>query len=258
MKKIRLDEYLVLNGFFKDEKEAQAHIMAGNVLVNDQKIDKSGTLISNQGHIRLLNQKGKYVSRGGDKLESVLSTLPIELKGRVGIDVGISTGGFTDYLIQNGIKRVFGIDVGYGITDHKIRSHPACVLLERMNARMLSKPDLLASAKKHSTPLDEVDNIDLLVMDVSFISVLTLLPVIQGLCQKHCDFLVMVKPQFEANIDEIDKGGVIQSEEKRAVIVERVLTKLLDSGFVLVEKRESLVFGTKGNKEVFFWLKNRS
>ena len=258
MKKIRLNEYLILHGFFKDEKEAQAHIMAGNVLVNDQKINKSGTLISNQSHIRLLNQKGKYVSRGGDKLESVLSTLPILIKGKIGIDIGISTGGFTDYLIQNGIKRVFGIDVGYGITDHKIRSHPACVLLERMNARALSKADLIAAIKKHKTPLYEVDNIDLLVMDVSFISVLTLLPIIKKLCQPHCDFLVMIKPQFEANIDEIDKGGVIQSEEKRAFIIQRVLTKLLNSGFVLVEKRDSLVFGIKGNKEVFFWLKNCS
>ena len=253
---MRIDQYLVLNGFCCDEKEAQAYLMSGNVLVNDQKITKSGTEVSCSSQIRLLGQKKKYVSRGAEKLESALKSMEISIQNRIAMDIGISTGGFTDYLIQHGATRVFGIDVGYGIVDQKIRQNSACVLLERTNARHLKKEDLVRAVKKSKTPLTEIDHIDLVVMDVSFISVTQIMPVLASLCLPSTDFLLMLKPQFEAYRNEIEEGGVIRSQEKREDIISRVLKELSHQGFVCKAKKDSDVLGPKGNIETFVWIKN--
>ncbi len=253
MKKSRLDAVLVDRGLVPSREKAQFLIMTGQVLVNDIKLTKSGHLISPDATIRLLATLPKYVSRGGDKLEGAWKTLQFDIKNRVALDVGISTGGFTDFLIQNGAQHVFGIDVGYGQVDLKVRNHPAVTVAERVNMRNLDRDQLRHHVIKHDGPAALIDIVDLVVMDVSFISVLKVLPSVKSIVP-FGDYIILIKPQFEAERHEVGKGGIIRDMTLVDAIVGRVRTAL-SSEFEWVASCPSPVRGTKGNQEIFAWLR---
>jgi 23S rRNA (cytidine1920-2'-O)/16S rRNA (cytidine1409-2'-O)-methyltransferase len=244
MAKIRLDQHLVQAGFLPTREKAQAYILAGRVWVGDKKIDKCGTPVDPKDPIRVDLPTSQYVSRGGDKLAGAFSQFPVEILGKTALDVGISTGGFTDYLFQQGIKKVVGIDVGYGQVDYKIRMDPRLHLIERTNARHISA-EMLAEYQSE---------IRLVVMDVSFISVTKILPNLAQLLHPDTDYIILIKPQFESQKSEIGKGGIIKDETIRQGILDRV-TQELSPHFQKLGECNSPITGTKGNQEAFFWLK---
>jgi 23S rRNA (cytidine1920-2'-O)/16S rRNA (cytidine1409-2'-O)-methyltransferase len=254
MAKVRLDNLLLEKNLADSLKISQSLIICGNVLVNDLKITKSGHLVDPDSNIRILKESSKYVSRGGEKLAGAHQAFGFIIKDRIALDVGISTGGFTDFLLQNGIKFVFGIDVAYGLIDYKIRQNNRLVLLERTNARTLELDMLKKALKKRPELLENLSEIDLVVMDVSFISILKVLPAIKQIVKSETDYIILVKPQFEAEKEQIEEGGLITKPEVHHEILQKVKEKLAELGFVLKAECESPIFGTKGNKEFFFWL----
>lgn len=254
MKKIRLDHLLVQTQIAVTREKAQALIMAGLVLVNDQKIDKSGQLVPEDAQVRLLGAPSPYVSRGGEKLEGAYRAFGFSMQGKTVLDVGISTGGFSDFLFQNGANYVFGVDVGYGQTDLKVRNNPHLILLERTNARDITEEILRKSAQKQGFSPELVKDIALVVMDVSFISVTKVLPVMASFVSKEADYIVLIKPQFEAEKHQIGKGGIVKDPLIQQAILEKV-EGALSGLFTVVERCPSPIKGTKGNQEYFFWLK---
>ncbi len=270
MSKIRLDNYLKqIQPEFSLEK-IKAFIMDGKVLVNEQKITKVGSLVKTDSKIRLLDQKIKYVSRGGEKLAGAIDKFKINIKDRIAMDIGVSTGGFTDYLLQNGVKRVFAIDVAYGDIAYSLRIDPKVVLLERTNARYLTKGEFLHQIQNEkylcrdkSMCLSNLNQenfnyaqyINLVVMDVSFISILKIMPAIKGLVLPNCEYVILIKPQFEADKSEIGEKGIITDPKIHEQILERVKTKLHDMGFKVKGVCDSPILGVKGNKEFFFYIK---
>ncbi len=241
MKK-RLDQVLVEKGLFESRTKAQAEIMAGNILVKEQKIDKAGTLIDEDSPIRLLGERLKYVSRGGLKLEGALDDFKVDPKGKICLDIGASTGGFTDCLLQRGAAKVYAVDVGYGQLDLKIRNNKKVVVIEKTNARGLTTEDIK-------------DNISLCVMDVSFISILKVLPALKELLSDDGEIVSLVKPQFEAEKGQVGKGGVIRDDSIRETIVEKVINGSKELGFTVIGKTDSPITGADGNKELFVHLK---
>jgi 23S rRNA (cytidine1920-2'-O)/16S rRNA (cytidine1409-2'-O)-methyltransferase len=254
--KIRLDNLLLSRDLVISLNQAAALIMSGHVLVDEMKINKCGQIISTEAKIRILKKIPKYVSRGGEKLEGAHKSLNFEIKDKVALDIGISTGGFTDYLLQNEAKLVFGVDVSYGIVDNKIRTNKKVVLIERKNARYLSKEDLEKSIKKRPEILPLLNNISLVVMDVSFISVTKILPIIKELVSKDADYIILIKPQFEAPRELVGEKGIIKDPQIQQEIINTVEQKLASS-FKLIKKCPSPIQGTKGNKEFFFCLKGK-
>ncbi len=254
--KIRLDKAVLEQFPTLTREKAQFVIMAGQVLVDDIKQDKCGTQVSTSATIRLLNDFPKYVSRGGNKIEGAFSEFDIDIAGKIAMDVGISTGGFTDYLFQNGIKSVFGIDVGYGQLDHKIRQNPNLFLLERTNARTYTPSDLEKATEKSPVFSEDRQHISLVVMDVSFISVTKVLPALIPFTLPETDFVILIKPQFEAERSEIGKGGIVKDPETQQLIINRV-RETLSPLFTCVKTCFSPITGTKGNQEYFFWLKKK-
>lgn len=255
-KKIRLDHLLVEQQFAPTREKAQALIMCGLILVNDKKIDKSGQLVPEDALIRILGNAYPYVSRGGEKLEGAHQAFQFSIAGKTALDVGLSTGGFSDFLLQNQVEYLFGVDVGYGQTDLKVRNNPKLAILERSNARELTKDMLRGAAEKSLVPPEQVDQISLVVMDVSFISVTKVLPTIQTLTQPDTDYIVLIKPQFEAEKSQIGKGGIVKDADTQKEILDKVAEKL-SSQFLLMQSCYSPIKGTKGNQEYFFWLKNK-
>jgi 23S rRNA (cytidine1920-2'-O)/16S rRNA (cytidine1409-2'-O)-methyltransferase len=241
--KLRLDKLLVDRGLAASRERAQALVLAGKVLVNEQKIEKSGAQVEQDAVIRLLGEDLKYVSRGGLKLERALEHWHIHVAGKVCLDVGASTGGFTDCLLQHGAARVIAIDTGYGQMDFKLRQDPRVRLLEKTNARYLS---------------DEVlaEKLDLIVIDVAFISAaLVLPPVVNAAFPKaHEDrhgrqVIVLVKPQFEAGREFVGKGGIVRDEAAQLAAVEKVKTAFLGLGCTHTDVIESPILGAEGNRE---------
>ena len=256
-KKIRLDHLLVEQQLASTREKAQALIMCGLILVNDKKIDKSGQLVPEDALIRILGNASPYVSRGGEKLEGAFQAFQFSIAGKTALDVGLSTGGFSDFLLQNQVKYLFGVDVGYGQTDLKVRNNPKLAILERTNARELNKQDLITAAQKSLVPSNQVENISLVVMDMSFISVTKVLPTIQTLAQPDTDYIVLIKPQFEAEKSQIGKGGIVKDPADQKAILDKV-AEALSSHFLLIQSCYSPIKGTKGNQEYFFWLKNKT
>jgi 23S rRNA (cytidine1920-2'-O)/16S rRNA (cytidine1409-2'-O)-methyltransferase len=240
--KSRLDKLLVERGMLPSRERAQALILAGKVLVDDQKIEKAGAAVDVNASIRLLGEDLKYVSRGGLKLEKALDYWKIDIAKKVCVDVGASTGGFTDCLLQRGAAQVVAIDTGYGQLDMKIRLDARVRLLEKTNARYLSEQDL-------------GQLVDFIAMDVSFISATLVLPAVvrAGLgdsaarAGKH--LVVLVKPQFEAGRDRVGKGGIVLDEEVQLAAVEKVRAALVGLGAVDTEFIDSPILGTEGNRE---------
>lgn len=238
--KLRLDELLFLRNLAQDREKARALIGAGEVIVNESRIDKAGYLCSSDATIRL-KAHCLYVSRGGLKLEKGLEYFEIDPSGKVCLDVGASTGGFTDCLLQHGAQKIYAVDVAYGQLDWKIRQNPAVVVLERCNARQLSF-DLF------SAPLDFA------VMDASFISITKLIPPLLPLFQNTFSLLALIKPQFELPRHKVGKGGVIQDSE----LHEEAITSVTEFAHTLGLHSQgtvvSPILGPKGNKEFLIHL----
>jgi 23S rRNA (cytidine1920-2'-O)/16S rRNA (cytidine1409-2'-O)-methyltransferase len=236
--KIRLDRLLAERGLAESRKKAQGLILAGQVLVDNQKVEKCGTLIDPQVSLRLLGEALKYVSRGGLKLEGAFDHFRIDPDGRVCLDIGASTGGFTDCLLQRGAAKVFAVDAGTNQLDWKLRRDLRVVVLEKTNARYL-RPDLIGPPA------------ELVTMDVSFISATLILPALPPLLASRADLLVLVKPQFEVGKGQIGKGGIVHDPAMHQEAVARVSRKLLELGFTQLASAESCLVGAEGNREFF-------
>lgn len=213
-------------------------ILAGRVLANEQKITKSGASVEDSATIRLLGDDMKYVSRGGLKLERALDHWKIDLHGKTCMDVGASTGGFTDCMLQHGAANVIAIDTGYGQIDHKLRNDPRVRLLEKTNARYLE-------------PAQIKETVQFIALDVSFISATLVLPaVIKAAFPSQAGELVsLVKPQFEVGRELVGKGGIVRDEAAQSVAVEKVKHAVRDLGGSQIEVIDSPILGTEGNRE---------
>ena len=240
--KTRLDKLLVDRGLTPSRERAQALILAGKVLVNEQKIEKAGAAIDSGSTLRLLSEDLRYVSRGGLKLEKALEHWQIDLRGKVCLDIGASTGGFSDCMLQHGAAKVIAVDTGYGQMDFGLRNDPRLRLLEKTNARYLE-------------PADVGEPIDFVAMDVSFISAILVLPaVIRSVTSVApnpgpIEIVVLVKPQFEAGRELVGKGGIVRDESAQRAAVAKVEAALLDLGGGHTEWIESPILGGEGNRE---------
>lgn len=236
--KIRLDRLLVERGLVDSREKAQALILAGQILVDNQKAEKCGLRVSLDAVLRLLGEPPKYVSRGGLKLEAALDDFGVEVDGKVCLDIGASTGGFTDCLLQRGAAQVFAVDVGTNQLDWKLRHDPRVVVLERTNARYLT--------------LEQIGRrVETVTMDVSFISATLILPAVPPLLLPGADLLVLVKPQFEVGRAQVGKGGVVRDPRRHREAVAKVERKLLALGFRQIASAESFLPGPSGNREFF-------
>jgi 23S rRNA (cytidine1920-2'-O)/16S rRNA (cytidine1409-2'-O)-methyltransferase len=237
--KIRLDKLLVDRGLSSRER-AQALILAGKVLVNGQKVEKAGAAVEGDSEIRLLGEDLKYVSRGGLKLEKALDHWSVVVAGKICLDIGASTGGFTDCLLQRGASHVIAVDTGYGQMDFRLRQDHRVHLLEKTNARYLT-----------SQQVGEI--VELIVMDVAFISATLVLPavVIAGFAEAKSgrNLIVLVKPQFEVGRALVGKGGVVRDEKAQAGAVEKVRESVANLGFSEIDVIESPILGAEGNRE---------
>ncbi|MBQ8918931.1 MAG: TlyA family RNA methyltransferase [Acidaminococcaceae bacterium] len=240
-KKIRLDAYLTDKGLFESRAKAQAAIMAGQVLVDEQKIDKPGTAVKEDAVIRLLGEQLRYVSRGGLKLEKALQVFPISVKGRVMADIGASTGGFTDCALQNGAVKVYAIDVGYGQLAWKLRNDPRVVNMERTNARALDEASLPEPVEGAS-------------IDVAFISLDKILPAVKKILKPGGFVLALVKPQFEAGKEKVGKKGVVRDPAIHKEVIARVIAFARAEGFGIGGLDFSPVKGPEGNIEYLLYL----
>ena len=239
--KVRIDKLLVVRGLAASRERAQAMLLAGRVLVNGQKIEKAGAEVEAAAEIRLLGSDLRYVSRGGLKLEAALRHWNLEVTGKVCLDVGVSTGGFTDCLLQHGAARVIGVDTGYGQIDLRLRQDPRVRLLEKTNARYLKAEEV-------------GEEVDIAVMDVSFISATLVLPAVvaaafPGTGRAGKQLIVLVKPQFEVGRGRVGKGGIVRDETAQGEAVDKVRSKLLELGCRHTEAIESPVLGAEGNRE---------
>ena len=252
-----MDKLLVDRGLAASPERAQALILAGRVLVQEQKIDKSGSQIEADAAIRLLGDESRYMSRGGLKLEKAIVHWKIELAGRACADVGASTGGFTDCMLQHGAAQVLAIDTGYGQIDLRLREDPRVRLLERTNARYLTTGDLLGAGQGRI--------ISFLAMDVSFISATLVLPAVveairgnnrlAGMPGIALEAVVLVKPQFEAGRESIGEGGIVRDPEVRRAAVNKVSDTVRQLGGRSIEVTDSSILGAEGNKEFLLYCK---
>jgi 23S rRNA (cytidine1920-2'-O)/16S rRNA (cytidine1409-2'-O)-methyltransferase len=236
--KTRLDKLLVDRGLTPSRERAQALILAGKVLVNEQKVAKAGALVDSGSSsiVRLLGEDLRYVSRGGLKLEKALEHWQIDLHGKVCLDVGASTGGFSDCMLQHGAAKVIAVDTGYGQMDFGLRNDPRIRLLEKTNARYLKATDV-------------GEAIDFIAMDVSFISATLVLPAVIGAASSAREIVVLVKPQFEAGRELVGKGGIVRDESVQLAAVAKVEAALVGLGCVRAEWIESPILGGEGNRE---------
>lgn len=247
MKKERLDKLLVERGLVKSRERAKALIMAGKVLVDGRMVDKAGTNVPVDSKIEIKEEDIPYVSRGGLKLETAIKEFGLEVKDYVCLDIGASTGGFTDCLLQHGAKKVYAVDVGKGQLDYKLRSDKRVISIERFNARYLTEKEV-------------PEKIDLVVMDVSFISSTKILPVAKKFLKEGGKVVLLIKPQFELTKREVDKGkGVVKDPELHKKAIKKVLDFARSVG--LYPKKITLAKprGPKGNKEflVLFTLSDK-
>jgi 23S rRNA (cytidine1920-2'-O)/16S rRNA (cytidine1409-2'-O)-methyltransferase len=242
--KQRLDTLLVDLGLCTSRQQAQRLIQAGEVTVNQQVVDKSGTEVDTAAQIQV-KERPPFVSRGGEKLAKAVELFPIAVNGRVCLDGGISTGGFTDCLLQAGATKVYGIDVGYGQVDWKIRNDLRVVLRERTNLRQLQPDELYLE----NDPVP-----DLAVVDVSFISLTKILPAVWRLTQPPREAILLVKPQFEVGKSRVGKKGVVRNPQDQAEAIFQVLEVALELGWQYKGLTWSPITGPAGNIEFLLWL----
>lgn len=239
MKRERIDKLLVERGLVESRTKAQAMIMAGVVLVDEQRVEKPSEQFPTDSRIRIKHAEdptSRYVGRGGLKLEAALREFRIDVRGLVCLDVGASTGGFTDCLLQHGAARVFAIDVGHNQIDWRLRNDPRVEVREGINARYLAATDF---------PV----RFDLAVVDVSFISLTKILPSIVPLLNEHATLVVLIKPQFEVGRGEVGSGGVVRDEQKRLRVVAEVNEFALQLQLRVAGVVESPITGAEGNIE---------
>jgi 23S rRNA (cytidine1920-2'-O)/16S rRNA (cytidine1409-2'-O)-methyltransferase len=273
--KVRIDRLLVDRKLAASRERAQALILAGRVLVNNVKIEKAGAAVADTAEIRLLGEDLKYVSRGGLKLEKALAHWQIETDGLVCLDVGASTGGFTDCLLQHGAALVIAVDTGYGQMALRLREDPRVRLLEKTNARFLQAEDLQRFLERQAaSSFDRKSDIRprgiaLVVLDVSFISATLVLPAVikaafpkqggagaegmSGEFSSGARIIVLVKPQFEVGRKLVGKGGIVRDPTAQAAAVEKVRQKLRDLGFTSTDVIESPILGAEGNREFLLY-----
>jgi 23S rRNA (cytidine1920-2'-O)/16S rRNA (cytidine1409-2'-O)-methyltransferase len=244
-KKMRVDLLLVERGLVSSRTRAQALILEGRVLVGEQKVEKPGTAVPADAPIRLLGAEQPYVSRGGLKLAAALEHWPIAVQGRACLDVGASTGGFTDCLLQHGAARVTAVDTGFGQIAMKLRNDPRVRLVERTNARLL-EPGALATGEGGA-------ELTLLVMDVAFISATLLLAPVFNAAPHLSEAVILVKPQFEAGRGHVGKGGIVRDPEAHKLAVGKVADCVCSLGWKVVETIPSPITGMEGNREFLLY-----
>lgn len=241
MAKKRLDVAMTEQGLAESRQKAQAIIMAGQVYVNGQKVDKAGAPIKDEDRIEVRGKTLRYVSRGGLKLEKAMKCWPIALEGTVCADIGASTGGFTDCMLQNGASKVYAVDVGYNQLDYRLRTHPQVVCMERTNARYLTTEQI-------PQPLDFFS------VDVSFISLNLILPAVRGLMKEEGQGVCLVKPQFEAGKEKVGKNGVVRDPAVHLEVLEHFQEHAANAGFSVKDITFSPIKGPEGNIEYLGYL----
>jgi len=245
---MRIDKLLVDRGLAQSRERAQALILAGKVLVNEQKVEKAGVTVAADVAIRLLGDDLAYVSRGGLKLEKALQHWGVDVRGKICLDVGASTGGFTDCLLQHGAARVIAIDTGYGQIDLRLRQDARVRLLEKTNARYLRTEDI-------------GEPVDFVALDVSFISATLVLPAVlhavlgdqNAPAQLTSGIVVLVKPQFEVGKERVGKGGIVRDTADQQKAVEKVRHKLRELGWANTDVIDSPILGAEGNREFLLY-----
>lgn len=239
--KLRLDIALVNGGFAETREKAKALIMSGIVFVNNQKCDKAGDIVKPEDKIEVRGETLKYVSRGGLKLEKAVSCFKLDLSDYVCADIGASTGGFTDCMLQNGAKKVYSIDVGYGQLAWKLRTDERVVNLERTNFRYVTKEQV-------------PDELDFASVDVSFISLSLIIPVMRNLLKDKGRAVCLIKPQFEAGRENVGKKGVVRDKSVHIAVIEKTIKLIEDSSFSLLGLDFSPVKGPEGNIEYLCYI----
>ena len=240
--KTRLDVLLTQQGMAESRQKAQAIIMSGVVFVNGQRADKPGMAIANDASIEVRGHVMPYVSRGGWKLEKAMKTFPITLEGKVCADIGASTGGFTDCMLQNGAKKVYAVDVGYEQLDWRLRNDPRVVCMERTNARYLTREQI-------------PDELEFASIDVSFISLSLIFPALYQLLSKHGEIACLIKPQFEAGREKVGKKGVVRDKAVHLEVLEHFLEHARANNFTVLGITYSPIRGPEGNIEYLGYLK---
>ena len=243
-KKARLDMALVDRGFFPSREQAQRAIMAGEVRVGEAVVDKASAKVGSDAQITLASSPA-YVGRGGLKLEGALRHFGISVEGMTALDIGASTGGFTDCLLQKGAKKVYAIDVGHGQLAWKIRNDPRVVVREKLNARFLTRADV-------------PEPIDLCVIDVSFISLTLILPNAFESVTPNGMVLALIKPQFELEASDVGRGGIVRDSDLHAKVQEKIRQFVTDAGHEVVGIAPSEITGTEGNQEFFICARKQS
>ena len=244
MKKIRLDQLVFERGFTESRERAKTTIMSGLVFVNGQRADKPGMPVSPDAQIEVHGDAIPFVSRGGFKLDKALKVFPVDPAGKICIDCGASTGGFTDVLLQHGAAKVYSVDVGYGQLAWKLRSDPRVVNLERTNLRYVTAEQI-------------PEMLDLAVMDVSFISIRLVLPAVKALLREGADIVCLIKPQFEAGREEVGKKGVVRDETVHCEVVQGILRFAPTIGLSVLGLDYSPIKGPEGNIEYICHMTNR-
>lgn len=241
--KNRLDIILTEKGFFSSREKAKAAIMAGIVFVDHQRIDKAGTKIDEEQKIEIRGKTMPYVSRGGLKLEKAMKTFNIDLSNKIAMDIGASTGGFTDCMLINGASKVYSVDVGYGQLAWKLRQDERVVVMERTNIRYIEKDKV-------------TDILDFASIDVSFISLKLVLPVAKKLIKLGGEIVCLIKPQFEAGREKVGKKGVVRDIEVHKEVIKNILVFAIENDFTIQGVSFSPVKGPEGNIEYLAYLKN--
>ena len=241
--KKRLDQLLTEKGLAPSREKAKTLIMSGQVYVQNQKSDKPGTMYPPNVAVEVRGPSLAYVSRGGLKLEKAMKVFPIHLQGCTAMDIGASTGGFTDCMLQNGAEKVYAIDVGYGQLAWKLRTDPRVINLERTNIRYVTQEQI-------------PDGIDFFSVDVSFISLGLVLPVVKKLIRSDAQGVCLIKPQFEAGREKVGKKGVVRDPKVHIEVIEKVCAMMIETGFTVAGLDFSPVKGPEGNIEYLAFLKN--
>ncbi len=242
MKKERLDHLLVDQGLVSSREKAKVLVVAGKVLVDDQKVDKPGATVSTEARLRVIDPL-PYVSRGGLKLEGALDALGVNPAGMVVMDVGASTGGFTDCVLKRGARKVYAVDVGYGQLAWELRRDPRVINLERTNIRYLERRAV------------EEEGVDLVLIDTSFISIEKFLPHLLEFLKDGGEVIGLIKPQFEVGKGEVGKGGVVRDPGLHQKVIDRISAFSSGLGMRVLAVIESCLLGPKGNKEFFIHLR---
>jgi len=244
---VRLDKLILQRGLAPSRERAQALVLAGRVLVNEQKVEKSGANVEDDAALRILGDDMPYVSRGGIKLARALEHWKVDVREKICIDIGASTGGFTDCLLQNGAAQVIAVDTGYGQIDAKLRGDARVRLLEKTNARYLTTEQLWPDP-------EPMRPIRLIAMDVSFISATLVLPAVVQCARESSasggfDLVLLVKPQFEVGREHVGRGGIVRDAEAQQIAVRRVSETVAELGGAEIEVIESPILGAEGNRE---------